>query len=427
MHFNEDFLHYIWQFRLFDRDELVTAQGEEIVVVSVGIHNKNAGPDFEHAKIKIGGTLWAGNVEIHLRSSDWERHRHTLDKAYENVILHVVFEHDQAVYRLDGSEIPTLILKGRISPELELRYSGLMQNLNWIPCENIVSTVDKFHTNSWLSRVLVERLEEKHEIVSQLVAQLKGSWDDAFYVMLARNFGFKTNALPFEMLAKSLPQQILAKHKNSSFQIEALIFGQAGYLTDGFNDEYPETLKEEFNFLKQKYNLRPLEVFVWKFLRLRPQNFPTIRLAQFAALIVKSSHLFSKIIEVKDVKAIKALFSELPVNNYWQTHFRFDTEISKASPQLGSDSINNILLNTVAVFLFSYGKYMGKEYFINRSLALLESLPPETNHIINRFTKIGLSPEHAGASQALLQLKKMYCDTKKCLTCGIGAKLINTA
>ncbi|MDF3076278.1 MAG: hypothetical protein K0S09_167 [Sphingobacteriaceae bacterium] len=427
MHFNEDLLHYVWQFRLFDKENHCTIDGEALEILAVGIHNKNAGPDFEQAKIRIGEETWAGNVEIHLRSSDWERHQHSSDRAYDNVILHVVYQHDQEISRPDGTKIPVLVLGGRIPSDVEQKYHGLMQNLNWIPCEKLLSGVDSFHVKSWLSRVLVERLESKSAEVNQLLQQYKGSWDDAFYVMLARNFGFKTNSAPFELFARSLPQQILAKHKSDASQIEALVFGQSGFLNQVLEDEYPRKLKDEYDFLGKKYNLQPIDAYLWKFLRLRPQNFPTLRLAQFAALVVKSSYLFAKVVEVKDVKALKAMFSELPVNPYWQTHFRFDKETGKSSPQLGDDSINNILLNTVAVFLFSYGRYMGKESYVNRALTLLESLPAETNHIIKRFSSIGLKPEQADSSQALLQLKKMYCDTKKCLTCGIGVKLINTA
>lgn len=427
MQFGEDFLYYIWKFRSFSTTELCTAQGETLEIISVGIHNKNSGPDFEHAKLKIGDTLWAGNVEIHIHSSDWQRHQHTHDLAYDNVILHVVYDYDKPVYRKDGTEIPVLVLKNRIPTQIALKYQNLMQNLNWIPCENLVGSVDEFHIKSWLSRVLIERLENKSVQVTQVAKQYKGSWDDAFYVMLAKNFGFKTNAVPFEMLARSLPQQILARHKHEPLKIEALILGQSGLLNKDLAEAYPIQLYNEYDYLRKKHGLTPMEPFVWKFMRLRPQNFPTLRIAQFAALVVKSSHLFSKIIEINDVKAIKSLLADLPVHPYWHTHYRFEKKSLKVSIQLGDDTVNNILLNTVAVFLFAYGRFIGKEYLIDRALALLEFLPAETNSITNRFSEIGLKPKQADDSQALLQLKKMYCDTKNCLTCGIGSKLINTA
>ncbi|TZF82698.1 DUF2851 family protein [Pedobacter sp. BS3] len=426
MDFSEDLLHFVWKFRLFDTAGLETTQGDRMEIISPGIHNTNSGPDFEQAKIRINDTLWAGNVEMHLRSSDWFKHSHQQDKAYDNVILHVVFVDDMPAVRSDGTAIATLVLQHRISPDVISRYSGLMQNMNWIPCEHSIRQVDDFYISTWLSRVLIERFEHRSEQVLNLVNEYKGSWDDAFYITLARNFGFKTNALPFELLARSLPQQILARYKNSDLQIEALVFGQAGLLENDFADGYGNLLKTEYRFLAAKHQLSPIDGYLWKFMRLRPQNFPTIRLAQFAALVLKSNHLFSKIIEITDVKTIRSLFTDLPVNAYWETHYRFDKESKTHHIQLGADSIDNILLNTVALFLFSYGRYIGKERFVNRAIALLEDLPSEINHIVNRFYAIGVKQGRADRSQALLQLKKQYCDQKKCLTCGVGVKLIHT-
>jgi Protein of unknown function (DUF2851) len=442
MHLTEDLLHYLWKFRLFNNHELKTADGEILEIISTGIHNKHAGPDFENAKIHIGQTLWAGNVEIHLRSSDWSRHQHQYDKAYNNVILHVVYQHDQQILRTDGTEIPVLVVENLIPPTIANNYTQLMQGLNWIPCEKLLVNVDSFHVKNWLSRVLIERLEEKTRLVNARLTEYKGSWDDAFYIIMARNFGFKVNAVPFELLARALPQQILAKHKNNPLQIEALIFGQAGFLNENqainhlkaaiysnkdIKDEYAKKLKREYQFLQKKYKLTSVDKYIWKYMRLRPQNFPTIRLAQFAALIIKSSHLFSKILEIKDVKMIKKLFYDLPVNVYWHTHYRFDAEASGSSTQLGEQSVNNILINTVAVFLFAYGKSTDDVSYINRAMALLENVSAEANQIINRFKQIGIESDKAYASQALLQLKKTYCDEKKCLHCGIGIKLINQA
>ncbi len=425
MSFTEDILHYLWKFRLFNQYGLKTAANESLEIISTGIHNKHAGPDFENAKIRIGQTIWAGTIEIHLRSSDWFKHTHQHDEAYNNVILHVVYQHDKSTFRADGTEIPVLVLENLIPPNIIHNYSQLMQGLNWIPCEKLISNIDSFHIKNWLSRVLIERLEEKSAIVNTTLLEYKGSWDDAFYVILARNFGFKVNAIPFELLARALPQQILAKHKNNSLQIEALIFGQAGFLNESMKNEYAEKLKQEYQFLQKKYSLVPVDKYIWKYMRLRPQNFPTIRLAQFAALVVKSNHLFSKILEIKDVKSINQLFCDLPVNGYWQTHYRFDTEASASSTTLGEQSINNILINTVAVFLFAYGKNTDNENYINRAISLLENVSAETNQVINHFKQIGIKADKAFTSQALLQLKSSYCDAKKCVHCGIGMKLIN--
>ncbi len=273
--------------------------------------------------------------------------------------------------------------------------------------------------------MLIERLEQKSEAFEAILTEYKGSWDDAFYVTLARNFGFKTNALPFEMLARSLPQQILARHKNNHLQIEALVFGQAGFLEENLKDDFHAMLKTEYRFLKAKYNLKPIDKYLWKFLRLRPQNFPTLRLAQFSALIVKSSHLFSRILEVKNIKEMGMSFSDLPVSPYWSTHFRFDKESESVSTQLGKTSVDNILLNSVALALFSYGKCTANDAIRDRAISLLETIPFESNHITNRFIEIGVKKGNADRSQALLHLKKSYCDLKKCLNCAVGTKIVN--
>ncbi|HQS50967.1 MAG TPA: DUF2851 family protein, partial [Daejeonella sp.] len=303
---NEDLLHYIWKFRLYHLSDLKSTSGESLDIIRPGHHNQHAGPDFSNAKIRIGDTLWAGNVEIHIRSSDWYRHQHQFDKAYDNVILHVVAYHDQEIFRADGTEIAVLEIGNLIPEEIAQNYEDLMAGLNWIPCERKIKQVDKFFINTCLTRVLIERLEEKSELIDALLIEVKGSWNDAFYISLARNFGFKTNALPFEMLARSLPQSLLARYKDRSFQIEALIFGQAGFLDNKLKDPYPQLLRKEYLFLRKKHGLRPIDKYLWKYMRLRPRNFPSVRLAQFAALIIRSNHLFSKIIDENDIIVITA-------------------------------------------------------------------------------------------------------------------------
>ncbi|HEY0666693.1 MAG TPA: DUF2851 family protein [Sphingobacteriaceae bacterium] len=425
MHFNEDFLHYLWKHRLFKSNNLQTKCGQQVQVLSTGIHNQHAGPDFENSKVRIGQTVWAGNIEIHINATDWERHHHQFDDSYENVILHVVYNHDTDLMRKDGSIIPVLEMKDLIPDDVLTKYRWLNENMDWIPCANHISQVDSFHTNSWLSRVLVERMEEKSDAINKVLAEYKQSWDDAFYVMLARNFGFKVNALPFEMLARSLSQQILARHKNNVLQIEALIFGQAGFLDQELADEYPKQLQKEYLFLKKKYSLQPVDRYLWKFLRMRPQNFPTLRLAQFCALVVKSNHLFSRILEIRSVAEVKKFFDNLPVNNYWKTHYRFDVTSRVSGSQTGDQSIDNILINTVSLFLFAYGKNMNSPSIVNRALELLELLSAEENNITRQFSKTGIKIRDAFASQAIIQLKKSYCDKKKCLHCGIGTRLLN--
>ncbi|WP_316804501.1 DUF2851 family protein [Pedobacter nototheniae] len=427
MGFPEDFLHYVWQFRSFDFNDLKTDAGDDLIILNPGLLNKNAGPDFSHAKIKIGETLWAGNVEIHLKSSDWIKHHHQNDLSYENVILHVVFEHDVAVKRIDGTVLPVLELKNRISKTLMERYANLFLTLTDFPCAAQIGNVDQFVVNAFLSRTLLERFECRTNAVLEMLNELNGNWDETFYRFIARNFGFKINALPFEVFAKAISQNIYAKHKDNAFQIEALVFGTAGFLNGPFEEEYPKKLKEEFRYLQKKYKIKPLEVSIWKFMRMRPQNFPTIRLAQFAALIVKANHLFSKVMTIKDTLSLHHLFENLPVNEYWKTHYHFKKEAQSVAIQIGKTSVDNILLNTVALFLFAYGKHTDTQFYISRAIKLLEQLPAEKNAITDKFVAAGLKMEHAFASQGILQLKKQYCDQKKCLSCGIGIKILKQA
>ena len=425
MPFPEDFLHYIWKFRQFKHQQLATTAGDSLKILAVGVHNRNAGPDFENAKIQIGETLWAGSVEIHIRSSDWQKHKHEVDPSYDNVILHVVYHHDQDQYRNDGSVLPVLELRPLIPEGLSERYQELMGNLNWIACQETIGDIDRFHLTSWLSRVLVERLEEKSKGVYQVLEEYKGSWEDSFYLFLARNFGFKVNSQPFEMLARALPLQLLARHKHNPLQVEALIFGQAGFLYDTFTEDYPLQLQREYLFLQKKYQLRPIDRYLWKFLRLRPLNFPTLRLAQFSALIMKSDHLFSRILDASTPAELRAMFTELPVNGYWKQHYRFGVTSNPFSHLMGEESVNNVLINTVALFLFCYGRNMNRSSFVNRAIGLLEWLPAENNQVIERFKAAGVKLAGADCSQALLQLKKSYCEEKRCLECGIGVKILN--
>ncbi|GAB2692033.1 DUF2851 family protein [Mucilaginibacter koreensis] len=426
MLFTEDFLHYVWQYRLYDRAALQTVDGENIEVMAPGQHNTNAGPDFHNARIKIGETVWAGTVEIHIASADWYKHTHQTDEAYRNVILHVVYEDNQPVILPNGQKLPTLILKGRIAADLYGRYHQLIYGQQRvIPCEGSISRVSQLSMQNWLTRTLIERLERKSETVIRTLHQNRGNWEETFYQLLAANFGFNINALPFELLARSLPQIILAKHKNSALQIEALIFGQAGMLEGEFADAYPQQLQKEFSYLKHKHSLAPLEKHLWKFLRLRPQNFPTIRLAQFAALINQSQHLFSLIIDLEEPAALRKLFSPLKVNDYWITHYRFDAASTSADKTIGAASIDNILLNTVVRVLFAYGRHRQQQKFVDRSLQLLEQLPAEHNSIIEGFSSLGIKPKNAFETQALLELKSSYCNFKKCLQCGVGNYILN--
>jgi len=425
MEISENFLFFIWRYRLLNNVCQTCVGGEKLEILQPGLLNTHAGPDFTEARLLIDGRRWAGNIEIHTKSSDWLLHRHHVDHAYESVILHVVYENDLMVTNSIGSRMPTLIVKDLFPEELFENYEKMLASPGDFPCKSQIKSVEPIVINSFLSRVIVERLEQKTAEVLAKVEVLKGNWYDTFYFFLARNFGFKVNSLPFELLANILPLHLLNKHSDSSRQVEALVFGQAGFLENASLDgEYAELLKKEYQFLKLKYGLKPMEVSVWKFLRMRPASFPTVRLAQFAALHAQSNQLFAKMLKAEDLKTVSALFANLSVNPYWDTHYHFKKSAPETQAQLGKKSIENILINTVCVFLFAYGKYTAQAHLIDRALNFLEKIPAEQNSIVNQYVEVGLKIDSAFVSQSLLQLNKYYCAKKKCLNCGIGIKIL---
>jgi len=424
MDFNEDFLHFIWRFRLFNSAKLVCAEGEELKILHPGILNKHAGPDFSDAKLVIGETSWVGHVEIHLKSSDWLLHGHQYDPFYDGVILHVVYQHDSPIYRTNGSLVPVLVIEGLFSDRLLNNYRSLIALVNYFPCERHIGALDQFTIDSFLCRLVVERFEQKSEEVFEKLNHNRGDWEQTFYCFMARNFGFKINALPFDLLATIAPQRIFAKLKDNALQIEALLFGQAGFLEQGFSGDYPKQLQNEYSFLRKKYRLTPMNPAIWKFLRMRPQNFPTVRLAQFAALIVKSIQLFSKVINAKTLPDLYVLFNDLPVNEYWQTHYHFKKPTKKVVVQPGRSSVDNIIINSVCLFLFCYGKYTDQPDLADRALDFLEKIPAERNTIVDQYRSAGVKISNAFTSQAILHLNKCYCNQKKCLNCSIGIKIL---
>lgn len=420
---NEEFLHHIWKFRLFDQLDLKTTAGELVEIEKPGEHNFDAGPDFFNGKIKVGDTLWAGNIEVHINASDWKKHFHQNDKAYDNIILHVVNNADVQLYRASGEAIPTLEINDRIGKKLYQNYQNFKSSSDWIPCEKQIASVPELIINSTLDRLLLERLERKSKTITDRLALNNNNWEETFYQLLARNFGFKTNSEPFELLAKSLPSKMLAKHKNNLLQIEALLFGQAGLLDKHFEDKYPQTLQNEYIFLKQKFKLNSLDGHLWKFLRLRPVNFPSVRIAQFANLIFHSSHLFSKMIEAEKFEDLKILLN-VNVSEYWETHYVLDRSSKKKMKHLGDEAINNILINTIIPFLFVYGKQKAEEKYVDRALDFLEHIDGESNSIISKWESLKLPIKTSYSTQALLQLKNEYCSHKKCLSCSIGNYLL---
>lgn len=425
MTLSEDILHFVWKYQLFVRQDLCTQSGEPVSVIHAGTHNRDAGPDFLAARLVIDAVAWGGNVEIHVRSSDWERHGHHRDKAYNNVIMHVVHEHDKAVCREDGTVLETLELKPRIPDSVLPTYRELMSGMWWIPCEKLIHNVPQFHLSQWLSRLLMERFEHRISAVFAVLDQQRGSWEDTCYIWMARSFGFNVNADAFEQLARSLPQSVIAKHRHRSLAVAALFFGQAGMLEEeSFEDAYPQALQREYAHLRRLHSLQPMSRATWRFMRTRPGNFPTVRIAQFAALCLRTTQLFAAITGTKDINTLSAFFDGLPIHPYWLDHYRFDVPSSPHGNQLGVGSVDTLLINAIAGIIFAYGKYIGKETYIYRAIALLEQLKAENNAVVKRFSALGVKAEQAADSQALLQMKTFYCDKKKCLDCGIGLQLI---
>lgn len=420
---NESFLQFIWKYRLFSKEKQTTQSGQIVEIVSPGLQNTDAGPDFFNARIRLNHTVWAGNVEIHQKSSDWYRHKHEQDAAYDNVILHVVRHDDGQVTNSKGEPVETLALV--YPPHLEDNFAGLLRSTGWIACADRFHGVDPMNLRIWFHGLMVERLQQKTGEIIQRLEQNTNDWNETFYQFLARNFGFKVNALPFEMLAKALPMSVLGKHKNDLFQLEALLFGTAGLLNEELiGDDYFLSLRKEFSVLYHKYNLKPIEGHLWKFLRLRPVNFPTVRLAQFARLIHQSSALFSKLVEMDDLSAVRELF-RVQASEYWDTHYLFNKPTAPQVKQLGDSSFFNLIINTLVPFLFVYGDYHHKQEWKDRALDFLEQLPPENNSIVANWENLGVKARSAFETQALIQLKNNYCNAKKCLNCPTGIKLIS--
>jgi len=420
----EEFLHFVWEHHLFDRDDLHTTDGKPIEILSTGRLNFDSGPDFFNARIRIGDTIWAGNVEIHQKSSHWFQHKHGTDKAYSNVILHVVEVFDKPL-TINGEEIPTLEIKYPL--EFLDNFERLLKSKQWIACEEKLASVDPFILRFWYSSLMIERLQAKTADILQILHQNTNNWNETFYHLLARNFGMKTNALPFELLARSTPLQMLSKHKNNLFQIEALLFGQSGLLNEILlGDDYFLELRNEYSFLYKKYNLSGVDAHLWKFMRLRPVNFPTIRIAQLAVLIHQSSSLFSRVLEIEDLEELRTLFN-VTASEYWNTHYRFNKTSSENKPKhLGNTVFQNMVINTIAPLLFVYGEQHLNQAMKDRALHFLEKLPSESNQITDKWTKLGIESRSAFESQALIQLKKQYCEIKKCLHCQLGAKIITS-
>ncbi len=418
----EDLLQYIWQFQYFNNKEMQTTSGEDISILFQGSFNSNQGADFAGAKIKIGKTLWAGNVEIHINSSDWNMHMHSADANYTNIILHVVWNHDVEIIDPSGNNLPTLELQSRVSNLLLDKYRQLMDKPQFIPCENQVYQISDLTLTNWKQRLLAERLLSKSKKVFTILNQTNFHWEETFWRLIAANFGLSVNSDFFQKIAESIPVSILAKHKNNIHIIEALLLGQAGLLKHEFNEKYPLMLKKEYNFYKQKYKLQAIDGEIF-FLRMRPANFPTIRLAQLAVLIHESEHLFSKIKETLMVNDVKKLLA-VTANDYWNYHYLFDEETGYKKKTLGEQMINNLIINTVVPVLFAYGVHHNDSEFKEKAITWLEDISSEKNKVTLGFEQLNFSNRNAFDSQALIQLKNEYCNKKLCLHCAIGNVLL---
>lgn len=419
----EDFLHFCWKFRKFASPHLTTTDGETVTIIHPGQHNHDAGPDFAQARVKIGDLIWAGDLEIHTYSRFWHQHEHHKDPAYNNVILHVVYRDDKPVYKENGQRMPTVELAPHIDLELVQRYEALIAHKSWVPCAAQLKSVDAVVWTTWLERLAIERMEQRVQELETVLQWTNNNWEEAFYIRLMRYMGMKVNATPFEQVAKSLPLKLLAKHKNQLLPLEAMLFGQAGLLAQIFTDAYPVELQKEYDFLRKKYALQPIPASAWKWMRLRPANFPTIRLAQMAQLIFQSQHLFSRVLEAEDVTTLSRFFDVTP-STYWRNHYQFDKQSRTRVKKLGKTAINNLLINTVIPFVFFYGRYKSQPNLQEKALNWLAALPPEKNSITSKWAALVRPAAHAGESQAMLQLKKNYCDPVRCLQCAVGNKIL---
>ncbi len=414
----ERLFQFIWQFQYYNKGNLATATGEPLQIIQPGLLNTQQGPDFLNARIKCGDTVLAGSIELHLKAGDWLQHGHTGDKNYKNCVLHVVWEND----RDTGLNIPVLELKERISRLLLSRYETMMNSRSFIPCEEHIHKVTSISFAAFKNRLLVERLQQKAGDILAALQQNTQHWEEVFWQKIARNFGATLNSDAFEKIASSLPVTIIGRHKHNIVQLEAMLMGQAGLLSENFTDSYATMLQKEYAFLQKKYRLLPVH-FPVNFLRMRPANFPTVRLAQLAALVHKSSHLFSIIKYAENVQELYPLF-DVTANDFWHYHYTFNEITSFKKKKLGRQMAVNIILNTVIPMLYAYGWYNNDEEFKDKALHWAGNLPAEKNHITTRFEALQVENKTAFDSQALIQLKNKYCNEKRCLHCVVGNKIL---
>ena len=419
----EDFLHHVWKFLKFNTSSLETTDGQSLSVVQVGQHNLNSGSDFFNGQVRIDDQLWAGNIEIHIKSSDWYAHHHEEDEAYDNVVLHVVWEHDVAVFTKDGNALPTLVLKGRVMKQTLDAYNQLFgSKKQWINCESNFGTVDDFTISNWIERLFIERIASKNELLLELLSKSKNDWEALLFVLLCKNFGLKVNGASFLSIGQSVDFSVTRKCAASQTAMEALIFGQAGLLEKPNEDGYFLELKKEYDFLKAKFQLDNAPIIAPKFFRLRPPNFPTIRLSQLACLYAARKELFTVVISASTLEEYYAIFN-VSASTYWDTHYNFGLTSAKRKKKLTKAFIHLLLINTVLPLKYAYATYQGKD--ISETLfELALSIPAESNTIIEKFNSFKKVATTALDSQGLLQLKSAYCDKQRCFHCAIGNSLL---
>ena len=413
----EQLLHYVWKHKIFPLKELKTTTGQQVEVIDTGLANTDAGPDFFNAKLKLDGVLWIGNIEIHERSSDWFKHGHHADAGYNSVILHIASEIDTEISRSNGERIPQIQL---ICPEaVRTNYKELLETDSYPPCYRIIPSLPPFTAHSWMSALQMERFEQKATLLNERLKRCQGNWEDAFFITLARNFGFGLNGDAFETWAHRLPFRAVDKHRNDLFQIEAIFFGQAGILEDSDGDGYYLRLKKEYTYLQHKFGLIPMDASLWRFLRLRPANFPHIRIAQLACLYHRAYGLLSRIMETETLQGVRDILKG-GTSEYWLTHYTFGGSSPSRPKTLSNTSLDLLIINTVVTFLYAYGLHKGNRVLCARAGSFLEELKAENNYITRMWEQCGMKASNAADSQALIQLKKEYCDKKKCLYCRIG-------
>ncbi len=430
----EQLLHYCWKHKMWPLGELTTTDGRSVEVIDPGLHNRNAGPDFFNAKVKIGGTLWVGNIEIHDRSSHWYQHGHDHDAHYDNVVLHVVGDADRDVQTSKGDFVPQLVLE--VPPSVQENYEELVRTDNYPPCYRLIPDLTRLTVHAWMAALQTERLEQKTVAIRQRADGCGGSWEDAYFQTLARNYGFGINGDAFEQWAASMPLSAVGKHRDDLFQVEAIFMGQAGLLdeqsiperhrSDALADGYFARLRNEYLYLQHKFQLRPLDHTMWRFLRLRPQNFPHIRIAQLANLYYERRAGLSTLIECQSIDELRQLLAT-HVTPYWESHYVFGAESTHSSKRMSAASVDVLIINTAIPMLFAVGRHRQKEELCDRAFDLLEQMKPEKNHIITQWQECGLTVRSAGDSQALIQLKREYCDRKDCLRCRFGYEYLRAS